>query len=130
MRPVFLLSLLLCIAGCRASMGAAQKAVEPYSLEASVNVKDGSGAEVRKGVWANSRFIAIDFDLIESGQIVLYGPMVYGGPIVELVRFQKTVESKGRRAWELVIPVSRDEPVKLVASKWETARASIPSMPS
>lgn len=130
MKPIPLLLLLAFAAlpACRSTAGAAQKFAEPYSVEASVTIRDGAGAEVRKGVWANSRFVALDFDLI-TGQVVVYGPKVFGGPIEELIRFTAGTGEKGRRVWELVVPVSQGEPVKFVPSTWEAARASIPSMP-
>lgn len=104
-----------------------QAAVEPYSVEASVTIKDGAGAEVTKGVWFNSRFIAIDFDTVH-GQLVLRGPEVYDGPIVELRRFEAGTNT-GRHVWEIVLPSRSGERTQLVPSSWEAARASMRHMP-
>ena len=84
-------------AGC-SSLGIVQKAVEPYSVEASFTVTDDAGNLITKGVWANSRFIAVDLDKI-TVNFVIHGPMVYGGPIVELKRFSAGTAT-GRQVWD------------------------------
>lgn len=105
-----------------------QSLTEPYSVEASVTVTDANGAAVTKGVWLNSRYVAIDLGA-SSAQFVLRGPRVYGGPIEELRRFSAATDGGGRKAWAIVLPSKSGEEARLVPSTWEAARASIPSMP-
>ena len=125
MKMFAVLSILL-VAAC-SSLGLVQKAVEPYSVEASVTVEDAAGNKVVKGVWANSRFIAVDLGQLEA-DFVIRGPMVYGGPIVELRRFSAN-SGVGRQVWEIILPMQKGEKTQLVASTWAAARASMAHMP-
>ena len=115
MKTLALVPLFLAV-GCAAAP-IAQTALEPWSFRVSLN---------DQLLAANVKYIAVDAGVRASFEV--WGPEVYGGPIVKLKEW--SFEAAGeRKVYQLVLPTRKGEQFQVVEATWEQARASMPSLP-